>query len=183
MQTGFYCVVQFQPDRFRREGVNVGVIVVDENDRMIRLRFDETNQRARRMFPGLQIDDRRLAAAMRALARRILEVDRTEEGVSDFIKKESSQLMIFPPMRVSIDDVDATLDRLFKEFVADSRAAPRISCPMCSFSFDPASSTAGPETAPGQVLGSASRSRPSARTSRPRWGSARTTRRARCGRA
>jgi hypothetical protein len=152
MQTGFYCVVQFQPDRFRREGVNIGVIVVAERDREIRLRFAETNERARLMFPGAQIDDRRLAAATRALARRLLEVDRTEEAFRDFIKRESSQLVIFPPMPASIDDLDAAVDRVFKDFVADLQAAPRVVCPRCSLSFDPAASTARPETMPSQVL-------------------------------
>src|SRR5690242_20349132 len=109
MQPGFYCVVQFQPDRFRREGVNVGVIVVAEKDREIRLRFAATSERARRMFPGLPIDDKRFAAAIRALERRLLEVERTEGGISGFLKKESSQLVIFPPMRASVDDIDATL--------------------------------------------------------------------------
>jgi Protein of unknown function (DUF3037) len=152
MQTGFYCVVQFQPDSFRREGVNVGVIVVAEQDRDMRLRFAQTYERARRMFPGFPIDDQRLAAAFRALQRRILEVERTEEGVRGFIRKESSQLVIFPPLRACIEDIDATLDRIFKEFVADPRPAPRVTCPMCSFSFDPAASTAGPAIARAQVL-------------------------------
>lgn len=152
MQTGFYCVVQFQPDRFRHEGVNVGVLVLAERDRELRFRFAETYERVRRMFPGLRIDDQRLAAAARALQRRLSEVDRTEEGIRGFIKKESSQLVIFPPLRASIDDIDATLDRIYKEFVEDPRATARITCPRCSFSFDPATSSAGPEVAPAQVL-------------------------------
>jgi hypothetical protein len=117
MQPGFYCVVQFQPDRFRREGVNVGVIVVAERDREIRLCFAATTERVRCMFPRFSIDDRRFATTTRALARRLLEVDRTEEGVRGFIKKESSQLVIFSPMRANIEDIDATLDRLFKQLV------------------------------------------------------------------
>lgn len=121
MQPGFYCIVQFQPDRFRREGVNVGVLVVAERDREIRLRFAATTERARRLFPGLPIDDQRFSAATRALERRLLEVERTEGGIRGFLEKESSQLVIFPPMRANIEDIDATLDRLFEQLVLDPK--------------------------------------------------------------
>ena len=122
MKTGFYCIVQFQPDRFRREGVNVGVLVASDEPREFRLHFVETAARVRAMFPGVPIDDTRFAAATRALERRLLEIEPTEE-VRAFFDKESSQLVVLPPMPAVVDDLDATLARLFEEFVADPRSA------------------------------------------------------------
>ena len=120
---GFYCVVQYQPDRFRREGVNVGVIVVDEDKPTMRRRFIESTERIRQMFPLAFVDRWKFVAACRALWMRVAEIARSEEAVRDFIKKEgSSALVLLPPLRVAIEDVDAEVDRLFEELVEVGRA-------------------------------------------------------------
>ncbi len=114
---GFYCVIQFCPDQVRREGVNVGVVVGDGHQ--LRVRFDETTDRLRRMFPHAQLDDRRIAEAKRALQRRLSEVDPTEASLRDFIDKESSQLVMLPTMRTRFDDIEVSVARLFVKFVAE----------------------------------------------------------------
>ena len=152
MKTGFYCVVQLQPDRFRREGVNVGVLVTSDEPRRLRLRFVETAARARAMFPGVPVDDKRFAAATRALERRLSELEPTEEAVRAFLDKESSQLVILPPMRAVVDDLDATLARLFDELVAAPGVAARVTCPACELSFDPAASNTRPVSWPENTV-------------------------------
>lgn len=137
MHSGFYCVIQFCPDPVRREGVNVGVVVGDGHQ--LRVRFDETTDRLRRMFPRVHLDDQRIADAKRALQRRLSEVEPTEGGLRDFIGKESSRLVMLPPMRTRVEDLDASVARIFEKFVAEP-PGPRqhLACPQCGHGFDPA---------------------------------------------
>jgi len=124
---GFYCIIQFQPDRFRREGANIGVLLVSDIHKKPIFRFVETTDRIRCMFPDILLDSRRLMAATRALEKRIADIDCTEDTIRDFISKESSQLVLLPTLRVWIRDPRNPTDMMDLLFGAEVRYQfPRV---------------------------------------------------------
>ena len=93
--SGFYSIIQFHLDPFRAEGVNIGVIVGD--DQKIEIKLNESNARILHVFGEESIDVIRFNSAKKALKNRIFETIKTKKELEDFISKESGQLVIIKP--------------------------------------------------------------------------------------
>jgi hypothetical protein len=114
-----YSIIQFYPQALRREGVNVGVVVVSERLRTVRVRMSANNELVRKHCGGSSFHDAWLSSAKRSLARRLQGMDPNQAALLEFIAKEAGQLVVLPPRPVVIEDPDRTLALLFAELVGE----------------------------------------------------------------
>jgi len=114
---GFYCVIQFRPNAFREEGVNVGVVVGD--GARVCVMTARSNEHVKRVFHRQTYDDARLASAKAALARRIEQEVSNIDAMRAFISKEAGQLAVLDPRPAVVQDVDLECGRFFVDLVTD----------------------------------------------------------------
>ena len=116
----YYSVIQYCPDRFRAEAVNVGVVLISPRSRSIAARMTENHSRVRKVFgtSGRALESLKLAK--RAMESRLGassgDID-SIEAMRSFIATRANDLRLIEPRLVKVTDFESELDRLFRTLV------------------------------------------------------------------
>jgi hypothetical protein len=114
-----FSIIQFYPRALRREGVNVGVLVLSERLGVVRVKMSSNNELVRKHCGATSFDDAWLTSAKRSLARRLQGLEPTEASLLKFIAMEAGQLVVLPPRPVVLEDPDRTVATVFNELVGE----------------------------------------------------------------
>lgn len=133
MSRGYYSVIQYCPDRFRAEAVNVGLVLLCVDPHVVRVRMASKYARACKLFaldkPRLTI----LKASVQGLANRItnsVQELRTSEDLATFAASRANDLRLTEPRLAKLEHVDQDFERLFTQLVEHwSKTAPAESSP------------------------------------------------------
>jgi hypothetical protein len=121
--TGYYCIVQFTPDRRRAEGANIGVLLFAPEHQFLDVRLASSNRRIHRFFGTPRGFDEEQVSAIRLSLKNRLRVEaeyiRSPEDLDHFVKTLANHLVLTPPRPVIVSDPARDLDNLFEELVAE----------------------------------------------------------------
>lgn len=133
----FYSVVQYCPDRFRAEAVNVGLVLYCENPRFLRAKIVDNHRRLKRIFgvSGKPLADLRISE--QNLLHRINERGddiATLNDLNAYVATRANDIRLTEPRVAMVADFEADFARLFAKLAAN----------------DPGGSL--PKDAPAQIL-------------------------------
>lgn len=122
MARGFYSVVQYCPDRFRAETVNIGLVLYCEEPRFLRARIVDHHRRLRRIFgvSGKTLTTVRLSE--RNLLYRINEGGAdiaTLDDLKQYVATRANDLRLTEPRLAMVTDFEADFARLFAQLVEE----------------------------------------------------------------
>ncbi len=120
MARGFYSVVQYCPDRFRAEAVNVGLVLLCLDPHAVRVRMTANHERVRKLFLVARPELKNLKVSTHGLASRIEKSTdelRTAEDLAEFAASRANDLRLTEPRLAKLEDVDADFERLFAQLV------------------------------------------------------------------
>ncbi|HZL25221.1 MAG TPA: DUF3037 domain-containing protein [Acidobacteriaceae bacterium] len=126
MARGFYSVVQYCPDRFRAEAVNVGLVLLCVDPHAVRVRMTGNHDRARRLFAVAKPELKNLKLATHGLRNRIetsTDELRSCEQLAAFAASRANDLRLTEPRLAKLDDIDADFERLFVQLVEQHSTA------------------------------------------------------------
>lgn len=126
MARGFYSVVQYCPDRFRAEAVNVGLVLLCLDPHALRVRMTHNYDRVRKLFSISKTELKNLKLSTHGLSSRIEKSTdelRTPEDLSAFAASRANDLRLTEPRLAKLDDMDADFDRLFGQLVEQHTTA------------------------------------------------------------
>ncbi|MBX3416572.1 MAG: DUF3037 domain-containing protein [Pirellulaceae bacterium] len=120
MSRAFYSVVQYCPDRFRAEAVNVGLILLCLDPHDVRVRLTNNLSRVRKLFhaskgdlKNLKLNGYSLVSRVKGSLREIL----TEHDLANFAASRANDFRLTEPRLAKIKDIDQDFERLFAELV------------------------------------------------------------------
>lgn len=122
MARGFYSVVQYCPDRFRAEAVNVGLVLLRLEPDALRMRMADNHDRVRRLFAINQRDSTNLKMFTDNMTFRIknsAEELRTRDDLAAFAASLANDLRLTQPRLAIIENFDADFERLFSQLVEE----------------------------------------------------------------
>ena len=125
MARAFYSVVQYVPDRFRAEAVNIGLVLLRLEPHALRVRMTSNFDRARRLFGIGPRELTNLAMFASGLQYRIensVEEFRTADDLAAFAASRANDLRLTSPRLAVLQDLEADFERLFSELVDDQIA-------------------------------------------------------------
>jgi hypothetical protein len=125
MARGFYSVVQYCPDRFRAEALNVGLVVMHLEPHAVRVRMTENFRRVRKLFAMGKPEVTNLKLSTDGLICRIESSQnelRTSDDLAAFAASRANDLRLTEPRLVKLDDIDADFERLFAQLVEQHSA-------------------------------------------------------------
>jgi hypothetical protein len=120
MARAFYSVVQYCPDRFRSEAVNVGLVLLCLEPHHVRVKMTSNHDRVRKLFGIGKPDLKNLQLSTQGLASRIetsVAEFQTAEDLAAFAASRANDLRLTEPRLVKVDDIDADFERLFADLV------------------------------------------------------------------
>jgi len=126
MARGFYSVVQYCPDRFRAEAVNVGLVLLCPEPHAVRVRMTGNHERVRKLFAVARPELKNLKLATHGLQSRVETSAgefRTVEDLATFAASRANDLRLTEPRLVKVEDVDADFTRLFLDLVEEQDTA------------------------------------------------------------
>jgi hypothetical protein len=116
---GYYSLVQFVPDEWRGEGVNLGVVLLCPDRYFLEWRLTGKHNRARRLFQD-ELDLPRLKAMKAGLEEQLTgargELLRPER-LDDFVRLFRNQLQLTDLRPCLVTDPQEELDRLYARLV------------------------------------------------------------------
>jgi len=125
-QRAFYSVVQYCPDRFRSETVNVGLVLYREEPRFLRARIIDNHRRAKRAFgvsgktlATLRLSEQNLLYRLNERGEDIATLD----DLKAFIATRANDLRLTEPRLSVVSDIDADFARLFRQLATDEGTA------------------------------------------------------------
>ncbi len=127
MARGFYSVVQYCPDRFRAETVNVGLVLLHLDPHAVRVRMTSSFGRVRKLFDMDKADLKNLELSTHGLTSRIEKSTdelRTCEELAAFAASRANDLRLTEPRLAKLDDFDSDFERLFAQLVEEHSTAP-----------------------------------------------------------
>jgi hypothetical protein len=125
MARGFYSVVQYVPDCFRAEAVNIGLVLLRLEPHALRVRMTSNFDRARRLFRIGPRESTNLAFSASGFKSRIensVEEFRTADDLAAFAASRANDLQMTSPRLAILDDFEADFERLFSKLVGDQTA-------------------------------------------------------------
>lgn len=126
MARGFYSVVQFCPDRFRAEAVNIGLVLLCLEPHIVHVRMNRKYDRLRKLFSIAGPDLKNLKLTVAGLKSRIetsaAEL-RTEEDLATFAASRANDLRLTPPRLAKLFNVEEDFERLFGQLVEQPQPA------------------------------------------------------------
>ena len=128
MSRGFYSVVQYCPDRFRAEAVNVGLILLRLDPHAVRVRMSGNFDRVRRLFATGQADLKNLKVSIEGLKYRIensTDDFRTDGDLAAFAATRANDLRLTEPRLAMLDNFDDDFERLFSKLF-DSQSTAKL---------------------------------------------------------
>lgn len=126
MARGFYSVVQYCPDRFRAEAINVGLVLLCLDPHAVRVRMTGNHDRVRRLFAVAKPDLKNLKLTTHGLTSRIEKSSdelRTAEDLAAFAASRANDLRLTEPRLAKLEEVDADFERLFAQLVEEHSSA------------------------------------------------------------
>lgn len=120
MARGFYSLVQYCPDRFRAEAVNVGLVLLCINPHLLRVKLTSNYDRVHRLFRISKPDLTNLKLSTHGLKSRIersADELRVPEELAAFAASRANDLRLTEPRLAKLDDFDDDFERLFAELV------------------------------------------------------------------
>lgn len=125
MARGFYSIVQYCPDRFRAEAVNVGLVLLCTDPHAVRVRMTGKHDRVRKLFAIDRPEAKNLKLSTESFASRIEKsVDdlRTSEDLVTFAASRANDLRLTEPRLAKLDNFDEDFERLFAQLVEQNSA-------------------------------------------------------------
>jgi hypothetical protein len=122
----FYSVVQYCPDRFRAETVNVGLVLYRESPRFLRARIIDNHRRAKRLFG---ISGQALATLRLSEQNLLYRLNEGGEDISTlddlkaFVATRANDLRLTEPRLSIVTDIESDFARLFTQLATDQGAA------------------------------------------------------------
>ena len=119
-QRAFYSVVQYCPDRFRAEAVNIGLVLLSLEPHALRARTTSNYSRVKKLFSASGIDLKNLKLSAHWFTDRIeqsAEEFLTEKDLAAFVASRANDLRLTEPRLAKIADIDDDFERLFSELV------------------------------------------------------------------
>jgi hypothetical protein len=123
---GFYSVVQYCPDRFRAEAVNVGLVLLRPDPFVLRVRMTGSFDRVRRLFGTTRGELKNLRVSVEWMTSRIensLDELRTAEELAAFVASRANDLRLTEPRLAKLDNFDDDFERLFNQLVEQHSTA------------------------------------------------------------
>lgn len=123
MARGFYSLVQYCPNRFRAEAVNVGLVLLRQEPHAVRVRMTTRYDRLRKLFEVTRPQLKDLKLTLCGLKSRIENSTgefRTSEELAAFAASRANDLRLTEPRLAKLADIEQDFDRLFSELVDDS---------------------------------------------------------------
>jgi hypothetical protein len=120
MARGFYSVVQYCPDRFRAEAVNVGLVLLCVDPHALRVKMASNHDRARKLFAISKPDLKSLKFSTHGLTSRIensADELRTSEDLAAFASSRANDLLLTEPRLAKLANFDEDFERLFAQLV------------------------------------------------------------------
>jgi hypothetical protein len=120
MARGFYSVVQYCPDRFRAEAVNIGLVLLCLDPHALRVRMTSKHARARKLFGVAGEELKSLKLAAQSLQSRVegsVSELHTAEDLASFVASRANDLRLTEPRLAKLEDVEADFERLFENLV------------------------------------------------------------------
>jgi hypothetical protein len=119
-------VVQYCPDRFPAEAVNVGLVLLCVDPHALRVRMTSNHERVRKLFVIGKPDLKNLKFSTRGLTSRIENSEdelRTSEDLAAFAASRANILLLTEPRLAKLADCDKDFERLFAQLVEYHPAA------------------------------------------------------------
>jgi len=142
MHEGFCGTIQYCPDLDRAEGVNIGVYLVCSVTAESRIKMcgaeDDAYLPRRLGIPKL--DEKRLQIAKMGFVNRFDSAQcKTRADIEQFAAREANHLVMLPPRRIMIADMESDLQELFESLVVHKKVnrAKRPTRPRLADVFDP----------------------------------------------
>lgn len=126
MARGFYCVVQYCPDRFRAEAVNLGLVLLSLEPHALRVKMTANHDRVRKLFAIGKPELTNLKLSTQGFKSRIeLSADelRTSDDLAAFAASRANDLRLTEPRLAKLDNADADFERLFAQLVEQRSTA------------------------------------------------------------
>lgn len=126
MTRGFYSVVQYCPNRFRAEAVNVGLVLLCLDPHNVRVQITGNHDRVRKLFLIERPQLKNLKLAINGLKSRIencADEFRTSEDLAAFAASRANDLRLTEPRLAKLDSIDDDFERLFSQLVETNTTA------------------------------------------------------------
>lgn len=123
MARAFYSVVQYCPNRFRAEAVNVGLVLLCVDPHGVRVRMTDNHDRVRKLFAIDRSDSTNLKVSTDGFKSRIeksAEEFRTSDDLAQFAASRANDLRLTEPRLAKVENLDDDFERLFAELVESS---------------------------------------------------------------
>ena len=107
MARGFYSVVQYCPDRFRAEAVNVGLVLLCVDPHALRVKMTGNHDRVRKLFAISKQGLKNLKFSTHGLTSRIensADELRTSEDLAAFAASRANDLLLTEPRLAKLDE-------------------------------------------------------------------------------
>ncbi len=120
MARGFYSVVQYCPDRFRAESVNVGLVLLRPQPHAVRIRMATQFDRAKKLFKLDKANQTALSMAIEGMKFRLEQMTpalKESVDLAAFASSRANDLRLTDPRLLAIEDIDEEIDRLFLTLV------------------------------------------------------------------
>ena len=125
---GYYCLIQYCPDRTRLEAATIGVLLFCPERAFLKALTARDNRRIQRFFGREGHDWLRINSFKTAIEER-LEVEQAEiQSLADleaFIALRANQFLITSPRAMRVNDPEEDLKELFKEVVGGPECKQR----------------------------------------------------------
>lgn len=122
MARAFYSVVQYCPDRFRAEAVNIGLVLLRLEPHALRARVTSNYSRVRKLFSASTPELKNLKLSAQWFADRIeqsAEEFLTDKDLAAFMASRANDFHLTEPRLAKIENFDDDFERLFSELVEE----------------------------------------------------------------
>ncbi len=122
MRRSFYSVIQYCPDRFRAEAVNVGLAMLCPDPHEVRVAVISRYNRVQKLFGVRGEELKNLKLATLRLKNRIESANgelRTDEDLACFAATRANDLRLPEPRLAKVADLDDDFERLYSKLVED----------------------------------------------------------------
>lgn len=120
MAKGFYSLIQYCPDRFRAEAVNVGLVLMSLEPHEVRVHVTEKYNRFSKLFSTSKAEQKNLKLAVSGLKSRIESAAdelQTVKAFSAFAASRANDLQLTEPRLAKVGQIDEDFARLFSQLV------------------------------------------------------------------
>ena len=121
MTRGFYSVIQYVPDRFRAEAVNLGLVLLCPDPHSLRFRLSTTFDRVERLFRTNDSELANLKLSVQSMHARLASLTttlRTVDELTVFAASRGNDIRLTEPRLAKLESIDADFERLFASLVS-----------------------------------------------------------------